>query len=931
MTDQNGAGRTQPPAGGRRRHRRAWGGALTIVTAAIAVTLGIVGFHSLPDGQGGTLDLGTSIYRTAELFTLNLDVPDGVSPGPALWIAAVLAPLTTARVLFELVRGRLRAVWMRHGLRDHVVVCGAGARGAHLAEQYAGAGSKVVVVDREPQAPAAVDDRFGIWTVIGDARSQAVLRRAGARRAATVIAITGDDTTNAAIASAMRDEDCKGVEVYAHVDDPGLAGLISAPGLTADVKITPFSSAALAAAATVTEASAEIVAECADTALIRPDEHGQPASILICGDDPVVDALILELHRRWQVQRLRPTAASHALRPRIALLSPQASARMSSLRHRYGTVIADLELIAHDIEPEVGVSLDPQVSRLLRNYGRLRQAWVVDRVEVAGLRLAIALSRALGPELSVRLLSEAPTETLTRRVVTAAATDGKVVPRSLVELGAPRAKLGDTQFARRRQRAVGCDEPMAIVDDPMPIARRWEHRVIRGLGVPQPEKLLLEGLRADLLGIRTAKVVGPRLVADPDVSAETAFTYYASVVAAIDHVATLETLMEGLPEAHESTDNVRGLLELKCQVLWSQGRRRATTKPYAIVAGGADTWDADRMRRVHGLLAEALDEPPWRGVLVSGGTPDGVAGVVGALAKLNDETLGFLPETDDGGPVAKHPGYTGGDQIGTGFSVAQPLRAWRTLIDGGIDPSQVPVVIFPGGSITRQELALAHALGAPIGVVDLDGEREDLDLDELPGNGQTTIPLPADAMAIRAFVRDREVSHEIPEAVIERLARTAHERYRRVQRAHKAPDDPATQPWERLSPVFRRSNEAQATHIPAKLARLGYRLAPSGRGKPLDLKLKSDIDLMKPFKNETLEALARMEHGRWIVERARQGWELGERRPHRLTSPYLLAWEDLDDDAKSWDRDVIAQLPALLEDAGLRVERLEKGVRGASS
>jgi len=903
---------------------RRWGGALTAVAGGIAVVLGVIGFSGLPDGAGGTLGLGTSLYRTAQLFTLNLDVPDGVSPGPELWIAAVLAPLTTARVLFELLRGRLRGVVMQRVLRDHVVVCGAGARGAHLAEQYAADRRRVVLVDRDAQAPGMADDRLGAWVVVGDARSPGVLRRAGAHRAERVIAITGDDTANATIASAMRDLAGATVKVFVHVDDPGLARLVAGDRSTDGdrPRVTPFSSTALAAAASV---------EAAGGAAVVAPRQGEPASILICGDDAVVDALVLELHRGWQVQRLGKQP--HALRPRITLLSNRASARVASLRRRYDPALADLEIIAHDVEPEIGATLDPEVARLLRSCGSIRQAWVVDRVEISGLRLAIALSRTLGRDVRISLLSEAPTGTLAERVIeetSASEVVADVVPESLVTMGAKRHQLEACELDRRlRDLGVrGRARRMAFVDDPAPIGRRWERDVMRTLeaDIPNPEQLLQAGLRLDLLAPETAALVGPGLVDDDKVSDAMAFTYCARVAGAAEG-KTLDALGAALEASRRPVAaHVQTLLQLRRKVGPESGRSGSATR-HLMVAGGADTWDAARTARVRELLTEALDGPPWHGVLISGGTPQGVAGVVGDLAHLCEETRGYLPATDGRRPVPAHPGYSRKVPDGEGFSVAQPLRAWKDLIGDGVHPSEVRVLVFPGGSITRQELALAHALGAPIGLVDLDGRGEDLDFDELPGEGCAIIPLPADAMAIRAFVRDGEAAGQVPPEAIDRLARAAHERYRTMQRAYKAPDDPAMQPWERLSPIFRRSNEAQAAHIPSKLALLGLQLAPAGAGTPLDLQLEPDIDLKEPFADDRLEALARMEHGRWLVERARLGWERGERRPHRLTSPYLLAWDELDDDAKSWDRDVVAQLPGLLEEAGLRVEPLARGTR----
>ena len=73
--------------------------------------------------------------------------------------------------------------------------------------------------------------------------------------------------------------------------------------------------------------------------------------------------------------------------------------------------------------------------------------------------------------------------------------------------------------------------------------------------------------------------------------------------------------------------------------------------------------------------------------------------------------------------------------------------------------------------------------------------------------------------------------------------------------------------------------------------------------------------------NATLELLAELEHGRWNAERLITGWETGTRDTGRFLSPYLKPWDELDDEAKQWDREIIDTLPAALRQAGLGASR----------
>jgi hypothetical protein len=113
--------------GGGIPRRLVWMG-LVVVT----VGLGVWGFAVMPQRVApAPLDV---LYRTARLFTLNLDVEPGTAPPWQLWVAAVLAPLLLARGVAELFRERLQGALAQFLVRPEVVVLGAGYRAGTLAE-----------------------------------------------------------------------------------------------------------------------------------------------------------------------------------------------------------------------------------------------------------------------------------------------------------------------------------------------------------------------------------------------------------------------------------------------------------------------------------------------------------------------------------------------------------------------------------------------------------------------------------------------------------------------------------------------------------------------------------------------------------------------------------------------------------------------------
>jgi hypothetical protein len=58
------------------------------------------------------------------------------------------------------------------------------------------------------------------------------------------------------------------------------------------------------------------------------------------------------------------------------------------------------------------------------------------------------------------------------------------------------------------------------------------------------------------------------------------------------------------------------------------------------------------------------------------------------------------------------------------------------------------------------------------------------------------------------------------------------------------------------------------------------------------------------------------------MQRLRAGWRYGrEKDEHAKISPDLVAWDDLRDEIKGYDRDAVLEFPSLLWQVGLKIWR----------
>jgi ppGpp synthetase/RelA/SpoT-type nucleotidyltranferase len=335
------------------------------------------------------------------------------------------------------------------------------------------------------------------------------------------------------------------------------------------------------------------------------------------------------------------------------------------------------------------------------------------------------------------------------------------------------------------------------------------------------------------------------------------------------------------------------------------------SSPVVIVGGGTAAGVEAQMRSYHDLLLDGLSA--FDGSLISGGTSEGVSGVVADVAEhlaRPFRLIGYVPRALPDGATLD-PRY---DELratsGSSFSPLEPLQNWVDLIASGIPPSAVRMLGINGGRIAAVEFRIAAGLGAAVGLMEESGRESARLLADVPWmESATIVPLPADADTVRAFVTAG--GGTLDAEVIETLAHTVHRTF--VERAAMATTtDPSLREWDDLPEELRESNRDQARHYADVLRPIGCTIEPV-EGRPV---------ARMTFTPDEVEGMSKAEHGRWVVERLLNGWRWGaDRDAEHRTSPYLVPWDQLTDEVKEVDRVFVRQMPEILATAGLEIRR----------
>jgi hypothetical protein len=150
----------------------------------------------------------------------------------------------------------------------------------------------------------------------------------------------------------------------------------------------------------------------------------------------------------------------------------------------------------------------------------------------------------------------------------------------------------------------------------------------------------------------------------------------------------------------------------------------------------------------------------------------------------------------------------------------------------------------------------------------------------------------------------------------EALAMAIHDDYLRLQvKDGIRPEmNPSMTPWDSLPEGLKESNRHNADHLLVKLAAAGYGIELLTDAGAPDFK----------FTKDEIEKMSVIEHDRWVDERRQQGWTYtpGPKDLDKKTSPYMVPWEELTEEIREYDRNVIRGLPMSVARAGFQVCRI---------
>ncbi|WP_406534768.1 RyR domain-containing protein [Methanobrevibacter sp.] len=118
--------------------------------------------------------------------------------------------------------------------------------------------------------------------------------------------------------------------------------------------------------------------------------------------------------------------------------------------------------------------------------------------------------------------------------------------------------------------------------------------------------------------------------------------------------------------------------------------------------------------------------------------------------------------------------------------------------------------------------------------------------------------------------------------------------------------------FEELTPHLKIANIRQARSIPRKLSIIGCDIVDKNE----------EGEAITEFSPEEVLDLAKLEHKEWCEEKIRTGWTYGEKKDVKnLITPYLIPWDELDDDIKQLDIDPIKHMPELMDSIDMKIVR----------
>jgi len=291
--------------------------------------LGTIGYLQQPEQNAVKISLVDCIYRSLQLFTMQSNIESGLSIPITLQIARFLSPALAVYTLFQafmVVFKEQLELFRLVRVTNHAIVCGLGQKGLHLAKDLRKANRPVVVIEQDGNNPHLEACReIGAIVVIGNARDNRILLKAGIRRAKNLLVVCGEDGTNVEVTEQaqklLRGRRKKVLTCFAHIADTYLWTLLRerefAQEQSSFFRFEMFN---------VYDAGARILLR--DTFKVK--DMNQPPHLLIIGMGDLAENLIIHAAREWRLQ-----GADVAGKLLISVIDPDVERRLETLQIRF--------------------------------------------------------------------------------------------------------------------------------------------------------------------------------------------------------------------------------------------------------------------------------------------------------------------------------------------------------------------------------------------------------------------------------------------------------------------------------------------------------------------------------------------------------------------------------------------------------------------
>jgi len=358
---------------------------LVVAFGLLGLIFGTLGFRQFYQSLGQPYTWADSFFQAVQLLSLNSGAVPPDAPVPwMLQVGRFLTPLVTFYAIIKTLAAIFLDQWHLVRIRfhkDHRIVCGLGRKGWLLVRQIRQQDQPVVIIERDPANPHLLEARHaGCQVVIGDARDPIILQKAGLQRANALVAVCGEDNTNAEVAAQARRQRTASpnspLTCTIHIEDPDLWVLLRELEMTTSqespLRLEFFN---------VFENGAYLLAR----RHLQPEKAGLPPTLLVVGSSRLGQSLVVNLARRW-AGHYKATGERLSIR----VVDPQAARLMDALQARFPLIGEVLDL--HPIEMDYQSAEFHRGGFLVNERGKsaIRQAFVC--LEDDSLNLNVGLS-----------------------------------------------------------------------------------------------------------------------------------------------------------------------------------------------------------------------------------------------------------------------------------------------------------------------------------------------------------------------------------------------------------------------------------------------------------------------------------------------------------------------------------------------------------